>query len=251
MARNVLIIGSGNKVDGDVENLAIINSVNETYDNTFSDKTVLQNKKVVISDTLIEASELIINAAQDIRGVLIDNTDSPYQCVQDYSTVFVDATGGDVDVYLNDFGIAVNIVRVDSSANTITIYSNDSPPNIDGQSYYELVSKFDGCEFTHSAGVWYSNRYKHSYNVKSFSANTANNHIYDVYLGDASGGALAFTLDSYNKQVTVKKIDTGGHKITITPTIGNIEGAASYDLLVHNDYVTVVFDGSNWWVIAQ
>ena len=78
MARNVLIIGSGNKVDGDVENLSIINSVNETYDNTFSDKTVLQNKKVIISDTLIEASELIINAAQDIRALLIDNTDSPY-----------------------------------------------------------------------------------------------------------------------------------------------------------------------------
>lgn len=251
MARNVLIIGSGNKVDGDVENLAIINSVNETYDNTFSDKTVLQNKKVIISDTLIEASGLIINAAQDIRGVLIDNTDSPYRCVQDYSTVFVDATGGDVDVYLNDFGIAVNIVRVDSSSNTITIYSNDSPPNIDGQSYYELVSKFDGCEFTHSSGVWYSNRYKHSYNVTSFSTNIANNHIYDVYLGDASGGDLDFTLNNYNKQVTIKKIDTGGNKITITPTIGNIEGGASYVLGVYKEFITVVFDGSNWWAIAK
>ena len=251
MARNVLIIGSGNKVSGDAENMAIINVQDEVFDNTYSNKTVLQNKKVIISDTTINAPELIINAAQDIRAILIDHTDSPYQCVQDYSTVFVDATGGDVDVYLNDFGIAVNIVRVDSSANTITIYSTDSPPNIDGQTYYELVNKFDGCEFTHMSGVWYSNRYKHSYNVTTFTGNTANNHIYDVYLGDATLGDITFTLDNYNKQVTVKKIDSSGNKITLVPTIGNIEGSADFDLSIHKDFITVVFDGTNWWAISM
>ncbi len=249
MARNVLIIGSGNKVSGDAENMAIINVQDETFDNTYSNKTVLQNKKVIISDTNIDAPSLIINAAQDIRAIEIDSGDSPYTTTKDYTTIFADCTGGNIDIYLEDNGFCYSIIRTDSSANRIRVIPSDSPPSIDGFSYYDIINKFDGLDLIYKSGVWYSKRFKQYLLTKNFSANSSNDHIYDIYLGDATSGNLTFTLTNYNEPVAIKKIDTSGHKITISPVSGNIEGAASYDLIAHKDYINLIFDGTDWWAI--
>lgn len=251
MARNVLIIGSGNKVSGDAENIAIINVQDETFDNTYSNKTVLQNKKVIISDTTIDAPTLVLTAAQDIRAIKIDSGDSPYTVVQLYNTIFVDATGGNVDITLADFSIPFTVIRTDSSANRIRVVPSDGPPNIDGQSYYDIVNKFDGATFYYKSGTWYSQKFKHDTRTKLITSNTSNDHIYDVYLGDATSGDITFTLNNYYKQVTVKKIDSSANKITLVPSSGNIEDSADYDLSIHKDFITVVFDGTNWWATSM
>lgn len=49
---------------------------------------------------------------------------------------------------------------------------------------------------------------------------------------------------------TLKKIDAGAAS-TIATTAGLIDGAATYSLSAQYKYVTVISDGSNWYVTAN
>lgn len=75
-----------------------------------------------------------------------------------------------------------------------------------------------------------------------------------ILLGDASAGAFTFTLPAASgvskKRYHIKKIDSSGNTITID---GNgaetIDGAITKVLSVQYESITIVSDGTSWWVI--
>jgi hypothetical protein len=46
--------------------------------------------------------------------------------------------------------------------------------------------------------------------------------------------------------VDVKNVGTG--VITVSPASGTIDGAATYQLSVQYQSITIVADGTNWWI---
>lgn len=88
-------------------------------------------------------------------------------------------------------------------------------------------------------------------NVVTVTANyTASND--DFVLSDASGGAITVTLPppSANYRVDVKKIDSSSNDITIaTDDTGTIDGASSKTISTQYESITMVSDGTNWFII--
>jgi hypothetical protein len=73
---------------------------------------------------------------------------------------------------------------------------------------------------------------------------------------DASAGAVTITLPTAagitGRQYTVKKIDSSLNVCTIDPDLTEtIDDAATYDLSVQYQYVTLISNGTNWEIIAN
>ena len=73
----------------------------------------------------------------------------------------------------------------------------------------------------------------------------------DIVLATAGAGGFTVTLpaSTINNQVTVKKVDNGAGTITISPTSGTIDGAATKSIVVQYTSQTYVADGTNWNII--
>lgn len=74
-------------------------------------------------------------------------------------------------------------------------------------------------------------------------------------LVDATSGAVTVNIynsASYGSQpITVKKTDASGNAVTLVADYGNtIDGAASVALSSQYDFVTLVPQATNWWVVA-
>lgn len=69
----------------------------------------------------------------------------------------------------------------------------------------------------------------------------------------ASGGAFTVTLSAgalFAQIVVVKKTDSTGNAVTVSPGAGTIDGAASVTLTGQYQALLVQWDGSNWQVLA-
>lgn len=92
-------------------------------------------------------------------------------------------------------------------------------------------------------------------NVLSRRAVTADGNVtnYDQYLGCNKAGALAISLvatDFVKGQVVIISDESGAaatNNITITPSAGLINGAATYVINANYGSVTLEFDGTNWF----
>jgi hypothetical protein len=78
----------------------------------------------------------------------------------------------------------------------------------------------------------------------------------NIVICDASAGAFTISLPSAvgiaGRMYTIKKVDSSPNAVTVAPPPGQtIDGAASYVLSAQWKYVTVVSDGSNWFIIAN
>lgn len=76
----------------------------------------------------------------------------------------------------------------------------------------------------------------------------------EVVLCNATGGAFSVTLPAAAGCVgwieTVKKIDASANAVTVDPDASEtIDGATTYSLAAQYNSVTIVCDGSTWWVI--
>ncbi|MDC0297091.1 hypothetical protein OAK92_00815, partial [Crocinitomicaceae bacterium] len=62
---------------------------------------------------------------------------------------------------------------------------------------------------------------------------------------------VTFTLAAHSsgKVVRVKKTDSSGNTVTIDGATGNIDGASNYILYSQYESVTLISDGTDWWVI--
>lgn len=70
----------------------------------------------------------------------------------------------------------------------------------------------------------------------------------DIVLCTAGAGGFTVTLpaSTINSQVIVKKVDAGAGTITISPTSGTIDGAATDTITTRYVSNTYVADGTNW-----
>jgi len=87
--------------------------------------------------------------------------------------------------------------------------------------------------------------------VVSVSSNTTLTTGNTVVLVDSSGGAATITLPApvSGKIVHIKKIDSSVNAVTISPPSGTIDGAASESLLTQYDSLSIVSDGTNFFLI--
>jgi hypothetical protein len=86
--------------------------------------------------------------------------------------------------------------------------------------------------------------------VQSVSASAACNGA-AVVIADATSGSIVMTLPAplAGQTITIKKICPSANTVTITPPSGTIDGAASKVLFSQYQSVTIICDGSNYFII--
>ena len=86
------------------------------------------------------------------------------------------------------------------------------------------------------------------------SAQTLTNQNFLVIL-NASSGSITVTLpaavNNKNRIYTIKKIDSSGNKVTVDANSNEkIDGETTVDLGLQYDFVTIVSDGDEWFIIG-
>lgn len=66
---------------------------------------------------------------------------------------------------------------------------------------------------------------------------------------DAPYTATLFATAAIGTVMTLKKVDATANVLTVATDSGTIDGAATYVVTTQYESVTVVFDGTDWWVI--
>ena len=86
--------------------------------------------------------------------------------------------------------------------------------------------------------------------VQSVTASAACNGA-AVVLANATSGAINMTLPAAlaGQVITLKKTDSSANTVTITPPAGTIDGAASKVLVAQYQSITVVCDGTNYFIV--
>lgn len=84
----------------------------------------------------------------------------------------------------------------------------------------------------------------------------ANPTIYDVVLCDPTAGSQTITLPNpgtagnSGRRYTIKRSSTSANTVTVVSAAGNIDGLANRVLAGGTyDAITVVNDGTNWWIV--
>lgn len=89
-------------------------------------------------------------------------------------------------------------------------------------------------------------------NVVTASSNTTLTNSVDVVLANASSGTVTVTLPvpTSGKQFAIKKIDSSVNIVTIAPAGSEtIDGGASYSFNTQYQSISLVTDGSNWYLV--
>lgn len=86
-----------------------------------------------------------------------------------------------------------------------------------------------------------------------YTANTnVTPNMQSVYLLNSAGGGFQVNLTTSaanaGKWVWIKKTSADGNTITVVPTAGLIDGAANKTFTAQYTAITVICDGSNWWI---
>ena len=96
-------------------------------------------------------------------------------------------------------------------------------------------------------------------NVETKTANYTLTTLDSVILGDATSGNITITLpdpatcyDSTNKAsivYNISKIDNTANTVTISPYASEtIAGDSSFALELQNEVISLITDGTNWWL---
>ena len=87
--------------------------------------------------------------------------------------------------------------------------------------------------------------------IVSVSTNTTLTTGNTIVLVDASGGSRTMTLPAptAGKIVHIKKTDSSANSVVISPPSGTIDGAATKSLLTQYDSLSIVSDGTNFFLI--
>jgi hypothetical protein len=105
-----------------------------------------------------------------------------------------------------------------------------------------------------SGSTVFSGAYVNTVTTQTLTGATYNVSASDsVILVNASNGFMTIKLPSpiNGREYTIKRIDSSAHVVLIATTSSNIDGASTYGgLSSQYDYVTVVSDGTNWWIVA-
>lgn len=137
----------------------------------------------------------------------------------------------------NGLTASASVLAVNTDGSTLTIASDQ-------------VKIADGGVDTTQLAAGAVTEAKRERTVNAYSSSIGITH--DVALGNASGGAITLTLPSAaaGKRVTIKKTDSSSNTVTIQRDATNsIDGANTKVLYSQYESMTVISDGTNWFVI--
>lgn len=133
-ALQALVQATGGDASGNIPPPSTINLINID-----ADLTALQSDVDAIQSDVDDLQLLVA------VSVNIDSTDSPYTQVNKCERIYADATGGAITVNLLPVAtdIYCDVIKTDSSANTVTVASTDL---INGESSQALLYQFESIE---------------------------------------------------------------------------------------------------------
>ena len=93
------------------------------------------------------------------------------------------------------------------------------------------------------------------FTLEEIDSATTLSALHYLVMVDASGGSITVTLPasaSHSKRMyTIKKIDSSGHTVTIDGNgIETIDGELTIALGLQYSYITIVCDGTEWFIIG-
>lgn len=87
--------------------------------------------------------------------------------------------------------------------------------------------------------------------IRSITASYTATRLDDMILANSTSGAITITLpnvlDAVNKLITIKRTNAGSNAITISG--GTIDGVSSKVLSFQYDYVRLLSDGTQWYIV--
>lgn len=155
-------------------------------------------------------------------------------------------------------GVMMFVKKVDYTSNVVTVTEDDGN-GPDGRTYF-LGAENDFVQMVSNGAKWF---------VISTSRAPGNTRYHegdgtydidmavDTYLLAAWGGAFTARLPPANaaiaigRTITIKKVDSAANTITITENGGPGPDGTTQPLSDHNDAITLVSNGANWYVISR
>lgn len=175
-------------------------------------------------------------------------------------TILVDATSGAVTINLLAAATAgnkyrINIKKIDTTANAVTIDPNASE-TVDDRTTYVLYDYNDTVRLQCDGSNWnvIASQIRGTAIIESSTrALTLADNIRTV-LANASGGIITLTLPALAAcargwKIKIKKTDSSSNNVVIaTPGAETIDGAATLSISTQYNAVALVTDGLNWYV---
>jgi len=175
-------------------------------------------------------------------------------------TILADATSSSFTINLptavsagNKFRI--NIKKVDTSTNTVTIDPAGSE-TIDGRSTYILYDYNDTIRLQSDGSNWHiiASQIRGTAIIESSTRSLILDDNIKLVLANASGGSITLTLPVLSAcgrgwRIKIKKVDSSTNPIIIdTAGAETIDGDSDFKLLIQYEAVTLITDGLNWYV---
>lgn len=87
--------------------------------------------------------------------------------------------------------------------------------------------------------------------INTYSSNTTISNLDSVVFVNAASAPVQITLPSsvIGKYFDIKKTDSSANLVTITPPSGTIDGAANVTISIQYASVTIIGDGSNFYIL--
>lgn len=134
-----IIIGNKNTVVPGTEDVQAIFCDGQNFSEDDEGYNYIQNKNIRMNDSRVESSTMIINATFGITHAT--KTADFTAGAEAYNAYFVDATGGNIDITIEIGHIPIWFVRIDGSANTVTITPDSGL--INGAASYGLNTQYE------------------------------------------------------------------------------------------------------------
>lgn len=180
-----------------------------------------------------------------------------------HSVHLVNATAGAINIALpaaaSATGAQVTIKKIDNSAYIVTVSEQSGGAGPDG-STLQLGGRHDYVTVISNGANWHIQSSSRMAGNTRYADTTGTYDIdmaVDTYLLSSYGGALTARLPPANaaqaigRTVTIKKIDSSGNAVTVTEQGGAGPDQASQPLTSQYKAVTVISNGSQWYVVSK
>ena len=151
----------------------------------------------------------------------------------------------------------IHVKKVDDTSNIVTI-TEDGGAGPDGKPL-QLGGRYDYATLISNGAAWYvksSNRVSGNTRYHDGTGTYDIDMSVDTYLLSAFSGALTARLppadaaEAIGRTITLKKIDVSGNAVSVTEQGGSGPDQSSQSLSSQYDAITVVSDGSQWFIVS-